>query len=257
MTATITPPESNSPAARPAQPPAPTALAASAADAATSELPETPPPARTMRILPIRANLLPEEIINSRREGKVRRRVVTALAMFTALLVAWYGVATYEASLAKDDLVAAEDDTRSLTRQQNAFSELVKTQTESKAITSQLQTLLANDLRWSTLLASLQSAAPAGVKVTGVTGALAAEKDAKQASGGPVGTLTITGAAPSKDALAAYVDALAKVSGFANPFPTDASEQDARVEFTVRLDITEAALGGRYTPASPSPSGSK
>jgi hypothetical protein len=46
------------------------------------------------------------------------------------------------------------------------------------------------------------------------------------------------------------------VTGIANPFPTDATLQDNLVSFTIRMDITKAALGGRYTTSSAAPSAS-
>jgi Tfp pilus assembly protein PilN len=214
--------------------------------------------ARTMRILPIAANLLPLEIRDSRHTRKVRRLVITVLVGFLVLITAWYGMARYETSLAKDDLTRVEDSTRGLNRQQNAFSDLAQTRAESNAISQQLTVLLADDLRWSTLLVSLRSAAPARVEVDAVTGALnPANTATADTPTDTIGSITLTGTAPSKAAVAAYVDALGKVSGLANPFPTSANEEEREVSFTVTLDITRAALGGRYTPASASPSGGK
>jgi Tfp pilus assembly protein PilN len=207
------------------------------------------------RMLAISANLLPPEIIAVRRARKVRRLVLVSLGIFTAALAAWYGLATVQTGLARDELARAEREVLQLQNQQRNFTELVAVQAESTAIAKQLSELTASDLQWSQLLASLQQTAPEGVRLTSVTGTLAAKGDA-QAAGGQlprtsgekvVGSLTVAGTAPSKELVARYVDALGKVPGLANPLLGDVTTQGSRVQFSVRLDITQTALGGRHS----------
>jgi hypothetical protein len=62
-----------------------------------------------------------------------------------------------------------------------------------------------------------------------------------------IGTLTVTGTAPDKAAIAEYVDALATAAGLGNPIVGDTNLQDGQQRFTLRLDLTSAALGGRFT----------
>jgi Tfp pilus assembly protein PilN len=214
---------------------------------------------RSLRIPDIGADLLPVEIIDTRRTRKVRRTVITAVAGFTVFLAAWYGLALFETSTATDNLTQAEDNVQALTRQQRDYTELVGLQAESKKVNQQLQSLLGDDLQWSRLLSSLQAVAPAGISVTGVTAALKVASVTPGtntemptgASGTPIGTVTITGKGSSKTVIAAYVDALAKVPGVANALPGDISQQQAGLSFSVHMDITKAVLGGRYstTPA--------
>ncbi len=219
-----------------------------------------------LRILPIAANLLPPEIAASRRVRGTRRVVVIALAVFAVLLGVWYGATSHQTSNARSDLNAAEDDAQRLVRQQRAFSEVVAIRAESRAIRVQLAALLASDLQWARLLTSVRNVAPKGVEVTGINSALAATASAgagaatagaagdsqfPNASGEKsIGTLTVTGSGTSKVAVAAYVDALSKVPGVENPLLSDATVQNGEVQFTVRANVTRAALGGRYTPRS-------
>jgi hypothetical protein len=218
---------------------------------------------RALRILPIAANLLPVEIVEARRVRKVRRIVLSALAVFAVLLAAWYAKASYETSTARSDLRNVEDDAQRLLRQQQAFAEVVGTQAESQAIRTQLSSLLTTDLRWSRLLWCLRKAALGGVRVTDVFGSLGSSPSASAGAGGssasqlpspsgkkPVGTLTVTGSGPSQEAIAAYIDTLAIVEGLGNPLLGDVTTQNGVLQFTVKLDVTSAALGGRYTPQS-------
>jgi Tfp pilus assembly protein PilN len=216
------------------------------------------PAGRAPRIPPIAANLLPVEIIETRRIRKVRGIVVSALVVFALLLGGWFGQARYQTAEARQSLRTAESDVQRLTRQQQAFATVVAVQAESQAIRSDLAVLLANDLRWARLLSSLRKAAPADVQINGAFGSLvsgatssgggSAAPQLPSASGeAPIGTLTVTGSGATKMAVAAYVDALGNLPGLANPLLGDATLQEGAVQFTVRLDITRAALGGRYT----------
>jgi Tfp pilus assembly protein PilN len=216
------------------------------------------PVANPLRVPPIIADLLPLEINDSRRTRKIRRIVVSALAALVVVVVAWYALATYQMLMAQRNLTDAETSVQRLTRQQKTFSQLVTTQAASKAIGAQLTALLAQDLQWSVLLASLRNAAPSGIQVTGVNGAMLAPENIAAGTGSssdsaaakPIGALVVTGKGVSKAAVAAYVDSLAKVSGLGNPLLGDATEVDHSVQFTVRVDITKDAIGGRYTKKS-------
>jgi Tfp pilus assembly protein PilN len=251
-----------------AETPLPAANAAVAAPARAEASPDrapggtavavAPPVANPLRVPPIIADLLPLEINDSRRTRKIRRIVVSALAALVVVVVAWYALATYQMLMAQRNLTDAETSVQRLTRQQKTFSQLVTTQAASKAIGAQLTALLAQDLQWSVLLASLRNAAPSGIQVTGVNGAMLAPENIAAGTGSssdstaakPIGALVVTGKGVSKAAVAAYVDSLAKVSGLGNPLLGDATEVDHSVQFTVRVDITKDAIGGRYTKKS-------
>src|SRR5690348_3757731 len=124
---------------------------------------------RSLRIPDISADLLPVEITATRRTRTVRRAVVASVAVFAVALAGWYGEAIQERRTASQDLVQAQKSVRGFTNRQRDFDELVKVQKDSKVLNDQLRSLMAKDLQWSRLLQSLQSAAPDGVTITGVT----------------------------------------------------------------------------------------
>ncbi|HVQ89814.1 MAG TPA: hypothetical protein VMU51_02150 [Mycobacteriales bacterium] len=217
--------------------------------------------ARMLRIPMIAADLLPLEVVESRRDRRVRGVVLVALASFVAVLVAWYALSAYQTSQARAALATAQQSGDAMLRQQRVYSEVVKVQAESAVITVQLASLLANDLQWSRLLDKVVASRPVGVTLTGVTGALT---PTVQAAGSAaivlpdttgerqVGTLTISGSAPDTVTVAAYVDALGKVKGLGNPLLGGVTSQSGKLtlQFTVQLDITSGALGGRYQATS-------
>jgi Tfp pilus assembly protein PilN len=224
----------------------------------TGLMPPTVASAHAYRMLSIGANLLPAEIVASRRGRRVRAVVLGSLGLVLVLVAVSYGVATLRTVATQGDLTTAENRIADLTRQQGAFNELITTQQRSRAIKAQLSALLVNDLQWKRLLSDVRRAAPNNVRLGEIAGAIGtgtqsgAPSDAVRlpdTSGKKlIGELTVTGTGTSKAAVADYVDALAKVTGLANPALTSATEQGGLVHFSVQLDITEAALGGRYTP---------
>jgi len=213
---------------------------------------------RSRRMLLITANLLPVEIADGRRTKRVRRVVLVALCLVVILVGAWYGTATLLTSAAADDLVSVQADVQRIRGQQGEFGELVNVRKDAKAVTTQLTVLLANDLSWARLNTSVRDAAPDGVRITSLTAQLNTDKDAPiaaPAAGGAgtagstaIGQISIAGSAPDKHAVAVYLDALARSWGVGNPMLVNASlEANDRYQFSLNVDITGKALGGRYT----------
>jgi type IV pilus assembly protein PilN len=213
------------------------------------------PTASALRVPRIAANLLPTEIADARHGRRVKRAVLGALAWVLVLLAAWYGLAVHQASVARAGLAGAQADSQRLIDQQKAYAEVVAVRAQSAAIEKELASLLASDLRWSRLLAPLRRVAPRGVTITSVSGLLSQQAAGAEPQPGvdttTVGGLQVAGTGPSRSAVAAYVDALARVPGLANPLLGSASLQNGVVQFSVRLDITRAALGGRFSSAAP------
>jgi Tfp pilus assembly protein PilN len=216
------------------------------------------------RMLTIAANLLPVEIVASRRGRKVRRIALSGLLVFALLLVGWYVAMRQPTATARSELTSAEDHAQQLVQRQRAFADVVMTQAAAQEINTQLAALLATDVQWSVLLTALQQTAPDGVRLTGVSAALTSpaaalgstvvqlpDTSGKQS----IGTLTVNGNAISNSVVAAYVDALGRLPRLGNPLLGASTLHNGKLEFTVQLDITTAALGGRYTGTSTSGSG--
>jgi type IV pilus assembly protein PilN len=219
---------------------------------------------RALRVPAIAASLLPREIVEGRRDRRVRRTVLAGLAAFTAVLVAWYGLMTYQTSAAARMLADAEADSQAVVHQQRVFGDVVRVQAESQVITGQLAALLATDLQWPRLFGALTQAAPPGVQLTGLSGGLTVTTDGAvsatvqlpNTSGErSVGTLTVTGTALTGPSVAAYLDALGKIKGLANPMLAGMVRQDGRLNFSVQLNITTGATGGRYSAAGAAAAG--
>jgi Tfp pilus assembly protein PilN len=233
---------------------------------AVTTLPEAPSPdprpvsPTTNRFVTIRANLLPDEIVAKRRLGELKRRMLIVLAVLLVLLIAWYALALLRTTQANSDRSSAQRKTISLQGQVQQFAPLVAAQSQSAAIKAELTKLMVGDLQWKDMLATLRNSAKGGVVITSVSGNVtsgAASVSAGVSGAGlgvlnqsghqQVGTLTILGTAPDKNAVAAYIDALTKVTGLAAPFPASVTGQSGKLMFTANVIITSNALGGRYS----------
>ena len=228
---------------------------------ATEQRPRT---GEQMRFVAVRARLLPAEVIAARRVHARRRWLFVGLAGVACLLVAWCGLALFQTSAAKDSLAQAQQRTAQLKDEQRQYQPLITAQQQSTTITDDLTRLMAGDLQWKDLLATLRRSAGGGVSISGVNGLIsvgAANALQTGTSGGlgvlnqtgkqQVGTLTITGTATDKNSVAAYVDTLAKVRGLTAPLPASLTGSNGKLSFAVNVVITSDALGGRYAPRVP------
>jgi Tfp pilus assembly protein PilN len=212
-------------------------------------------------MLAVRADLLPDEIVVSRRARATQRRVIIGLALVLASLIAGYGFSWLQTHNANDDLSAAQNQIVTLTQKQQQFGPLVQAQAQTAQVQQMLTSLMANDLDWAKLLAAVRSKASDGVTVTNVTGTVsnvAAVGSVGAPTGGglgvlnatgqaQIGTLTISGSAPSKDAVAAFVDRLGGVTGLAAAFPANVAGNNGQFSYSVNVLLTSDVLGGRFT----------
>lgn len=232
---------------------------------------ESPPPAGSpawtadepRRLVRISANLLPAEVVGDRRLAALKRRLAAALFAVVILLGAGYGYSRWQTSHALDALQSAQNEADAVLAQQSSYARLVNVQAELATVQQELAGVMTNDMEWSRLLGALSDDAPPGVTITGVTGAVTGAGGATSGSGSAsyvqvlnrtgrstVGTLTVSGTAPSKAAVAAYVDALAKQRGLAALYPSSVSGDHASWTFTLAAQLTEDVLGGRFSAPS-------
>lgn len=215
-------------------------------------------PVRSTRVLNISANLLPEEIVAARQARRTRGLVLVVVAAVAALCASWFGLAHHQKQQADQDLAKATAAVTDLQHDQREFTETLQVQADTKLLSEQLTAVMANDMDWAALLATLRSSGtPSDISVSGVNGQLnAAGGGSSTANVLPgsatdtVGSLLVSGKGPDKKAVAAYVDVLGRQTVVANPYVTSvASDESGGVSFSLRVDITRAALCGRFTTA--------
>jgi len=209
-------------------------------------------PEHVNRILPIRVNLLPTEIMASRNARRTRVVLAGMVVVVAVLLGGWYWHADKQRDLVNEDLASVTgqvDTIRKETRsaQYKKVTDMIETRDQ---IIADLKTALAQDLPWQTLLDSLRSTAAAKkVTLTTIVGSLPDSNAGSAAtSSGTSGTLTISGEAKDKPTIAGFVDAIAKVNGVTDVYLTSASQKEPAVwSFTLTASIKTSFLCGRYS----------
>ncbi|BCY05886.1 hypothetical protein L3i22_009740 [Actinoplanes sp. L3-i22] len=218
-------------------------------------------------MLTIRANLLPQDISDGRRARRTRTVVLIAVVLVLGLLGGWYWTAAGQKQDADLEFEQITHQVAAVQLQQRQYKTLTETKNSNIVMKKQLATLLAKDLSWQNLLDLLRATGDdAGVEVTEIGGELA--NDSTGSSGtldaDEVGELTITGNAPQKKAVAAYVDALDKLTYVDGPFVTSLTSKGqekvvkkGKVAFTLTVYITDKSLCGRFSATECKSSGGK
>jgi len=211
-------------------------------------------PQRVTRVLAISASLLPEEVVAARRARRTRGWVIVVVILVACLLGTWFVQVRRDTEAADEQLTTASAQVADLQRAQRQYAEVVDVQHDTAVLSEQLKTVMAKDLDWAALLDRLRSTGEtAGVTVTGIDGLLSAADSASVTGTLPstntstaIGSITVIGTGPDKRAVATYVDTLAKQSVLANPYVTNVTTSDDEVTWMLRVDITQAALCGRF-----------
>lgn len=208
----------------------------------------------------VRANLMPPDVVGKRRLTWLRRRLAFALVALLLLVGAGYGFARQQTSASQDELDAARQQTVQLQNRVSGFSAIVQTQAQIAQLRSQLASVMTSDVQWTTLLASIDSAAPAGLVVTQISGNLDDGTDSSAAGAGSgattalpagvtsAGKLDLTGTARDYRSVATYVDALGRIRGLIRVDPGSASAAGSEVSFAISVELSSQVFSGRYTP---------
>lgn len=216
---------------------------------------QMPPAAQDpLRLVRITANLLPDEIQDGRRARRTRGVVVTGVGAVVLVLAGWYATTFVKAQGADEELARAEAAGVAITQQQRQYSELTDTKAKLSEAKDRLGALMVNDSQWQRLLSDIRGAAPGDVAIIELSGTVNGDAAAgstglpSQVTDKLVGSLTLNGTAGDKAKVAQFVDNLRNVTGLANPLPTGITTEDGSETFTIQMDITQAAIGGRFTP---------
>jgi Tfp pilus assembly protein PilN len=231
----------------------------------TTPVPE-PAAADAPELIRVFANLLPDEVIAARRLSKLKRRLALGMAGLVVVLALAFGYSWTQTNNAEGDLGAAQDQTLAMTAQLQKYAPVVTAQSSITQIQSQLRTIMAGDLQWSKLIATLTSSAPGKLALTAIAGTVNAPGQAGGSTDSLnplntsglqlVGTLTLSGTTPDYRSVATYVETLSKVKGLAVVDPGLVSGNPGSLTFTITLSLTTESLGGRFsapTTAAPAP----
>ncbi|HEY2272184.1 MAG TPA: hypothetical protein VGH30_05390 [Jatrophihabitantaceae bacterium] len=204
----------------------------------------------------ISANLLPDEIIATRRLSQLKRKIALGIALLVALIAVGYGYSWWQTRQASDNLASEQFATDQLTTQQQKFAPLVQAQADTESIKSKLTLAMTDDLQWANLMAILQKSAGPDVTISSLIGSVDADAAAaiqplNNTGLQLVGTLKVSGTATDYRSVAAFVDRLSLVKGLAVVDPASVTDDGKQLTFNVSLSLTTDALGGLFKAVTP------
>lgn len=217
-------------------------------------------PEQATRILPIAANLLPEEIRAGRNARRVRAFLVVAAILVCVVMGGWYVYAVKERTVAHDDSVSADGMVAHVREQMHAkkYVDVTNSITTADALRADLKDALPQDLPWATLLNQLYATAKAkkitlDTVVATVSDTSSSATTASTATAGTVASIAITGSGLNKKIIADFVQAVPDISaGGVHPLThayltVATGPSDSGWTFTMNVDVATDAECGRFT----------
>ncbi len=199
-----------------------------------------------------RVNLLPPEIAEKRAFFKLQV-VMGAVVVGSVVLVGLlYAQAASSVSSAQAGLSDANNKGVSLQGQVAKYSDVTAQFDRAAAAQAQLTTAMGDEVRFSQLLNDLSLTVPNNVwlkNLTLTTGGTATAAGTPGTTG--IGSLSATAVAFSHDDVAVWLEAIAGLKTYVNPYFTNSTEgllgKRKIVNFTSTATVTGAALSNRYT----------
>jgi Tfp pilus assembly protein PilN len=198
----------------------------------------------------MRINLLPTEI---KERQRIRRRggLVAALGVVVlAGLGAFYFLQQVRLNDLKADLTAQEAENSRLQAEIAELQEFDQQQQELAASQDLLNTLLADEVRWSGVLRDISLVIPGQTWLTTVNGQITQVEGAAETTTGEttglIGQLSFNGFGLSHRAVALWLTRLEDVEGFANPWVSTSQKTvigvQEVVQFTSTADLSQQIL---------------
>lgn len=204
-----------------------------------------------LALLP-RVNLLPPEIAERRAFRQVQAGLGGAVAAAVVALGFLVVAAGSGVTKANEDLASAQTQNASLRKQTAQYANVNAIYAAAAAAEAQLSTAMGDEVRFSQMLNDFSLAIPSTVWVTSLslsTGAVSAPT-ATPAATPEIGTLTVAGMGFSHNDVAVWLEAIAGLKAFSDPYFGASSESliagRTVVSFSSTAGINSTALSGRY-----------
>lgn len=206
-------------------------------------------------------NLLPPEVRSSRALSRIKVRLgvaLLALLLVVALAFAWSAFAERAAA---QELADKQAESARLVAEQAQYAEVPLVKGQIEATTTARTNVTSTEVLWPDYIAALQSVTPAGVRVSDLTTIMPNPLLPPTSSSSPldapsVGSVAFTAQATTLPDIAAWMDALDAIPGFADPTYTTAqlAENNGTVGYTISVivQVDATAYAERYVPGEDS-----
>jgi len=200
-------------------------------------------------------NLLPPEVRAARSLAVVKRWLGLGLAAVLALVAISYVGATFVRSSAESDLADAQSETQRLEQEQTKYAEVPKVLGDIKLVGDARLSGTSTEVMWRPYLDAVAAVLPANVSLESFNVTAATPLDGPVAPNDPlqgpsVGSIAFTGRSTTIPDTSAWIDALASVPGFSDPWVSSVAvtQEDDSIFYTVSstVQLTDAAYAHRF-----------
>lgn len=216
-----------------------------------------------------RVNLMPPEIAEAERLRKIQLGMACAVVASAAVVGLLYFHEKSGVDSAKQQLAVAQAQQASYQEKLTSLQAVAQTFADVQAKQTLLNQALGQQIKWSYVFADLSFKLPSNLWLNSVT---ATESSAGGASstattptsltagvGGPIGSISFSVTGRKHDDVAAWLDSLARIRGFADPAFQSSTEAAIGTTPVVNagtsVSLTPAALASA-NPTTPTGSGS-
>lgn len=206
----------------------------------------------------VRVNLLPPEIEAARRSSRLRLALAGGLVVVAGFCGAGFVMTLGHVTDAQSALSAEQGKTAALRAQQKPYAEVPSVLKNVQDAVNAEKTVKGGNIPWYSYIDQISQQSASDITFTSMdlqktttaattTGATAEAANPLVPSG--IATVAVVGSAPSQDAVAAWLDAMATIPGVSSPQlqSTSVSTGDASgagsVTFNASLTLTAAAAG--------------
>lgn len=201
-----------------------------------------------------RANLMPPEVAMRRKESARRRSLVALTALVAAVTVAGVVASFLTAAAAEQRLAEERLITDQLLATQLEYSEVTRVRSDLQIITGLRAQLSAVEVIWLESLVPYVSVLEEGESVAGITVFSDAPGQPQLGLTGPlrqprVASILLTVQTPQAPAPWRWVRAWEQLETYADSSIDRITLSDAGYETVVTINLSAAALSGRFAPA--------
>jgi Tfp pilus assembly protein PilN len=203
-----------------------------------------------------RVNLLPPDIAEKRAFQRIQLGLGGAALAAVSLVGLLYFSASHSVTSANESLSSAQATNSTLQRQAAKFRDVTQIYAAAAAAQVQLSSAMGDEIRYSQLLNDLALTVPSSVWVTSVGFVQTPTSRAVSPAGtlavaAPVaGTFTVSGVGFSHVDVALWLEAVAGLKTYANPYFTNSTEvllgKRKTVNFSSTANLTPQAMSNRY-----------
>ena len=212
---------------------------------------------------PVRVNLLPSPYRHRLSILSAQRRAKIAIGCTAGVVLLVSAISFVQAGLSSTDLSDARSAQLAAQSQVNRYAEVPRLAAQLNEIKTGLTDALAAEVLFSEMITSVGKTLPSGVSVSSLTFSLAAttgqpggaatapSTGGATVAGSGVGLVSITGTAPSLDAISTFIQNLENSGDFDTVTLTSATRGSSgsgsgTYTFSATANLSKGALSGRY-----------